>query len=726
MVSWTGLSRRALSILTLMTLVVVTGMMFARSSAPLQQKPATKTLLVKMAKGLPLEQAQAVVSQSGGTPKGSIPKLDLQVVEVPAYAADAIAKSLKGDAAVLRVEESLTRKWQGVPSDPYYANQWALPKVAWDQVYGNVSPQFLTNVAILDTGVDASHPDLIGSIGPGTSIIDDSNGVTDTNGHGTWLAGIVAARTNNLLGVAGVAFDHVQIMPVKVLDADGLGQDSDIIAGVVWAADNGASVILMAFSNPGFSQSLQDAIDYAWNKDVVLVAAAGNDGSNTPTFPAGDKGVMGISATDQNDNLAATSNYGSSVFLAAPGVNILGTYTDQSYVTWSGTSASAAMVAGSAALMRAVDPTLANGVVVNRIARTADPAGTQDQTGNGRVNIARALSDTSTDAIQPAGATPVGNGGPFVGPYKTATTGDGSGTLTVSPTTVIEGSTGNNFQFTFTMGSTTFPNSGTITIALPSGGWSSFSSSGAGAVSIASETCGGSPSLSIAASLITITTGGGGCNNTGQNIKVNYSNATAGTTIGANTFQAQSKVGGSGSNLVNLATSPTVTVSSATPSKLAITSVNGGASVTSGTAFNVVIQSQSSSSVAANVTADTSFTLGVGAGAGTAGGTLVGTILAGTNSVTVSGVTYTNSAGENGVTLAATQTSGDPLTAGTSAAFAVIGQASKLSFSTSPGNTAAGASFGAGVTVQDSVGHTVTSDTSAVTLSITGWRADSG
>src|SRR5207247_10517682 len=104
----------------------------------------------------------------------------------------------------------------------------------------------------------------------------------------------------------------------------------------------------------------------------VLVAAAGNDGSNAPTFPAGDKGVMGISATDQNDNLAATSNYGSSVFLAAPGVNILGTYTNQSYVTGSGTSASPAMVAGTGAVMRAVDPTLANVVVGNRIARTSE------------------------------------------------------------------------------------------------------------------------------------------------------------------------------------------------------------------------------------------------------------------------------------------------------------------------------------------------------------------
>src|SRR5207247_2391810 len=180
--------------------------------------------------------------------------------------------------------------------------------------------------------------------------------------------------TNNLQVVVGFAFDLVQIMPFKILDADGLGHDSDIIAGVVWAADNGASVILMAFSNPGFSQSLQDAIDYAWDKNVVLVAATGNDGSNTATFPAGDKGVIGVSGTDQNDSLVKTSNYGSSVFVAAPGVDILGTYKDQSYVTWSGTSGSAAMVAGTAALMRAVDSSLANGVVVNRIARTADPA----------------------------------------------------------------------------------------------------------------------------------------------------------------------------------------------------------------------------------------------------------------------------------------------------------------------------------------------------------------
>ena len=108
-------------------------------------------------------------------------------------------------------------------------------------------------------------------------------------------------------------------MPVTVLNVNGEGQDSDVIAGVIWAADHGANVILMAFSNPGFSPNLQDAIDYAWSKGIVLVAAAGNNGVGDPTFPAGDRGVMGVAATDANDALAYFSNDGQAVFIAAPG-----------------------------------------------------------------------------------------------------------------------------------------------------------------------------------------------------------------------------------------------------------------------------------------------------------------------------------------------------------------------------------------------------------------------
>ena len=212
-------------------------------------------------------------------------------------------------------------------------------------------------MAVLDTGVDASHSDLSGSLVAGTSILDGTDGLSDPNGHGTWLAGIIAAQPNNI-GIAGVGFANVRIMPVTVLGADGTGQDSDIINGIMYAVEHGANVILMGFSNPGFSENLQEAIDYAWSQNVVIVAATGNDGLMSPTFPAGDRGVIGVSATDQFDLLAPFSNDGLDVFLAAPGVDILATDRNNAYASISGTSASAAIVAGVAAFMKAVDPTL--------------------------------------------------------------------------------------------------------------------------------------------------------------------------------------------------------------------------------------------------------------------------------------------------------------------------------------------------------------------------------
>src|SRR5207249_3748879 len=337
-----------------------------------------------------------------------------------------------------------TRQSQAFPTDPLYPNQWALAKIGWDQVFGAVTPTGSAVVAVLDTGVDAQHPDLAGNVIPGTSILDGSSGTTDPSGHGTWVAGIAAAQTNTLEGIAGVAYAGVRIMPVTVLDANGLGQDSDVIAGVIWAADHGAGVIVMAFSNPGFSQNLQDALDYAWSKNVVLCAATGNDAVSPPTFPAGDRGVMGVSGTDPNDALAPCSNSGPSVFISAPATDIQTTTTGDAYTVISGTSASAAIVAGAAAFMKAVDPTLSNGVIVGRLARMADPAGTQDQTGNGRINMARALADTGTDFVQPAGAPPVGDGGPFVGPYRAAArsfdvtfapAGTGGGSVTITTAT---------------------------------------------------------------------------------------------------------------------------------------------------------------------------------------------------------------------------------------------------------------------------------------------------
>src|SRR5207302_7474833 len=133
--------------------------------------------------------------------------------------------------------------------------------------------------------------------------------------------------------------------PVQVLNANGYGRDSDIVKGVVWAADHSANVILMSFAGPGYSQTLQDAIDYAWSKGAVVVAATGNNGSSAPTFPAGDAHVIGVSATDSRDRLWSGSNYGANTFIAAPGVGILTDAVGGGTTSVTGTSAAAAIVA---------------------------------------------------------------------------------------------------------------------------------------------------------------------------------------------------------------------------------------------------------------------------------------------------------------------------------------------------------------------------------------------
>ncbi len=196
----------------------------------------------------------------------------------------------------------------------------------------------------------------------------------------------------------------------------------------------------MSFSNPGYSAALQAAIDYAWARGAVLVAATGNDGLGTATFPAGDRGVVGVASTDQTDALATGSNFGPAAFMAAPGVDILSTSLGGGVASVTGTSASAAEVAGAAALLKANEPALSNGVIVGRLARNADPAGDPAQTGNGRLNLARAIADASTDAVQPVGAAPLGSGGPLVGPYAAAArnwvltfAGAGTGSVKITP-----------------------------------------------------------------------------------------------------------------------------------------------------------------------------------------------------------------------------------------------------------------------------------------------------
>jgi len=272
--------------------------------------------MIKLVPGVTATQEHDLVAAGGGIERATVPALHLLVVDVPDAQVQPIRARYLKDSRVQSVELDHQRKTATTPSDPLYATQWNLAKVGWEQVYGSVTPTGTATIAILDTGVDASHPDLAGRVLPGYSAFAGSDPATDPNGHGTQMAGIAAAVTNNLSGIAGVAYAGVSIIPVQVLDATGLGQDSDIVTGVIWAANNGASVILMPFSNAGFSQNLQDAVSYAWSKNIVLVAATGNDSSSTATYPAGDANVVGVSATDQNDALWSGSNYGADTFIA--------------------------------------------------------------------------------------------------------------------------------------------------------------------------------------------------------------------------------------------------------------------------------------------------------------------------------------------------------------------------------------------------------------------------
>src|SRR2546422_5973449 len=388
-------------------------------SAPAAERPPVlaSSLIVKFGDGLSPAEQQAVIARNGGTETSSVPALRLHTIEASGEAVSTILANYQADAQVASVEQQKIRGAGAVPSDPAYADQWALPKIGWDSVFGNVSPAGSATIAVLDTGVDAGQTDLAGRLVPGFSAFDGSDPTADPNGHGTWLASIAAAATDNSDGIAGVAYGNVSIMPVQVLDANGAGLDSDVIAGLIWAADHNANVVLMGFSNPGYSQNLQDAIDYAWSKGAVLVAATGNDGSATSTFPAGAAKVMGVSATDSSDSLWPGSNYGQDTFIAAPGVDITADAVSSGTTSISGTSASSAFVAGAAALLQANDPSATNGAIVGRLARNADPAGNQEQTGNGRLNLARAIADASTDPVTPTG-TP--GGGPLVAPYLIA------------------------------------------------------------------------------------------------------------------------------------------------------------------------------------------------------------------------------------------------------------------------------------------------------------------
>ncbi|MBU7023254.1 MAG: S8 family peptidase [Theionarchaea archaeon] len=235
-------------------------------------------------------------------------------------------------------------------------------------------------VAIVDTGIDMDHPDLVANIKGGFNAIapkgryKDPSDFDDDHGHGTHCAGIVAA-VNNDIGVVGVAPD-AWLYGVKVLSKSGSGQTSDCIEGIQWCADNGMDVISMSWGSTTYDEALNDACQAAWDAGCVLVSSAGNNGVETPDgYPSAYPSVMAISATDSSDNIASWSNYGDEIELGAPGVSIYSTYKDGEYATMSGTSMACPHVSGVAALILAAHSGYSNQQVRQTLWNTAEDLG---------------------------------------------------------------------------------------------------------------------------------------------------------------------------------------------------------------------------------------------------------------------------------------------------------------------------------------------------------------
>jgi subtilisin family serine protease len=339
------------------------------------------------------------LSASGAVQVGALPKLRAVVVRVPANRRTLALRMLRRSRAVRYAEpQRRLHVLETSLPDPGRAQQWGLDAV------GIAAAWLVTRgagvvVAVVDTGV-APAPDLAGRLLPGWNVIADSDASADDHGHGTHVAGTIAEVEGNGLAESGVA-PEASILPVKVLDADGTGSDVDVAAGIVWAADQGARVVNLSLGGGETSTVLADAVVYARRKDVLIVAAAGNDGGGVG-IPARLGGVVAVGAVDVALVRAPFSAGGRALDLVAPGVGILqqtldgvGGYADRSF---SGTSMATPHVAGIAALALAAGrATTAVGVarLLTRTALDLGPAGKDTAYGAGLVRADAAVGAPS-------------------------------------------------------------------------------------------------------------------------------------------------------------------------------------------------------------------------------------------------------------------------------------------------------------------------------------------
>jgi thermitase len=381
-------------------------------------------VLVKFRSGLPAARQSTIVLAYNSRIVTKISRLGVLVMGIPAdTTVEEMVNALRQNPDVEYAEPNVMMHVLVTPNDPLFKNQYALSNTgqtigsvpgspagqasadikaptAWEETKGRED----IVVAVIDTGVDLSHPDLKNKIkNSGKDFVNGDNDATDDHWHGTFVAGIVGAQNDNGEGIAGVAW-NCKILPVKVLDNTGNGSTDKVAQGIIWAADNGAAVINLSLGSETGTETLRLALKYAYEKGVAVVAAAGNTGGNVLYPAAYDTYVLSVAATDYNDARAVYSNFGSRIDVAAPGVRILSTvptwYFGPDFLPYGyadGTSFAAPHVAGLAALLKGLKTWLTPAQIMDIIRYSADDVnssqylGKDEYLGYGRINMAKAL-----------------------------------------------------------------------------------------------------------------------------------------------------------------------------------------------------------------------------------------------------------------------------------------------------------------------------------------------
>ena len=409
-------------------------------------------LLVKLEEGTTeLSDASQVLSAAQLSSAVAVPDLEIWKLEVPAGEEMEQVRQLEALPGVEYAEPNYYAYAQETPNDPAFGNQWGLQKIhapeGWDFTRGSSS----VVIAVIDTGIDGTHQDLADKVMAGYNFVADpdvaipAHSNSDDNYHGTHVAGIAAAITDNGIGVAGVSWESL-LMPVKVLNASGQGLYKNVASGVRYAADHGAKVINMSLGGSSYSETLEAAVEYAYGKGCLLTAASGNYSDDELLYPARFDHVMAVGNSTQDDVRNGNSNYGAGLSVMAPGTLIYSTLPGGGYGMLTGTSMACPHVSGLAALVWAVDPGATSAEVQQLIEETAvdlGAAGWDIYTGYGRIDTAAirrlfgALDITPTHAAYVADVQtpPLPGSQIFVVQPAVASATTITWTLTVSPTT---------------------------------------------------------------------------------------------------------------------------------------------------------------------------------------------------------------------------------------------------------------------------------------------------